>query len=83
MVTGSPIPQVDGVFDEDVLYTFVSDFDREDIEYTINEFFPEDMETKLVSVIRIGGLKSADQLCKVLMKIPPKKNFRWPMMTKS
>jgi hypothetical protein len=82
-VTGSPIPQVDGVHDEEVLYTFVSDFHREDIEYTLKEFIPEEVETKLVSVIRIGGLQSADQLCKIVIKIPPNKKFTWPMMKRS
>ena len=82
-VTGSPIPQVDGVFDEKVSYTFVSDFHREDIEYTLKEFIPGDVEIKLVSVIRIGGLQSADQLCKLILKIPPTKYFTWPKMKTS
>jgi hypothetical protein len=77
------IPQFDGTFDEEVVYTFVSDFHKEDIEYTIEEVMPEDVETKLVSVARIGGFQSADQLCKLLIKIPPGKNFIWPMMTNS
>jgi hypothetical protein len=60
-VTGSPIPQVDGTDDAEVMYTFVSDFHQEDIEYTLNEIIPEDVETKLVSAVRIGGIQSADQ----------------------
>jgi hypothetical protein len=43
----------------------------------------EIIETKLVSVVRIGGLQSADQLCKLVMKMPPEKNFIWPKMSKS
>ena len=82
-VTGSPIPQVDGTFDTEVFYTFVSDFHKEDIEYTLNEIIPEDLEPKLVSVVRFGGLQSADQLCKLFMKIPPDKNFTWPIMSSS
>ena len=50
-VTGSSIPQVDGTFDTEVFYTFVSDFHKEDIEYTLNEIIPEDLEPKLVSVV--------------------------------
>ena len=82
-VTGSPIPQVDGHFDTEVLYTFVSDFHKEDVEYTLNEIIPDDVEAELVSVVRIGGLQSADQLCNLIMKIPPDKNFTWPIMSLS
>ena len=76
------IPQVDGTFDVEVLYTFVSDFHKEDIEYTIQELIPaEEFETKLASVVRIGGLQSADQLCKLVIKMPPDQNFIWPRMS--
>ena len=70
-------------FDTELFYTFVSDFHKEDIEYTLNEIIPEDLEPKLVSVVRFGGLQSADQLCKLFMKIPPDKNFTWPIMSSS
>ena len=82
-LTGSAIPQVDGTFDEEVVYTFVSDYHKEDIEYTIEEVIPEDIETKMVSVVRIGGLQSADQLCTLLIKMPPEKKFVWPVMSQS
>ena len=82
-VTGSAIPQVDGTFDEEVVYTFVSDFHKEDIEYAINEVIPVDIATQKVSVVRIGGLQSDDQLCTLLIKMPPEKNFVWPVMSKS
>ena len=61
----------------------MSDFHKEDVEYTIKEVIPEGVETKLVSAIRIGGLQSAEQLCTVVVKIPPEKNFIWPRMSKS
>jgi hypothetical protein len=77
------IPQFDGTYDAEVVYTFVSDFHQEDIEYTIKELIPEDVDTTLVSVVRIGGLQSADQLCTLLIKMPPEKNFIWPIMSKS
>jgi hypothetical protein len=80
---GSTIPQVDGTFDAELLYTFVSDFHKEDVEYTLKEIIPEDVEIKLVSVIRIGGLQRADQLCKLVVKMPPEKNVIWPRMTQS
>ena len=81
-VTGSPIPQVGGVGDTEVVYTFVSDFHKEDIQYTLQEFIPENVDTELVSVVRIGGLQSADQLCTVVIKMPPDRNFTWPAMSK-
>ena len=65
------------------MYTFVSDFHKEDIEYTIKEVIPVDIEMKIVSVVRIGGLQIADQLCKLLIKMPPEKNFVWPVMSQS
>jgi hypothetical protein len=79
----STIPQIDGMFDAEVVYTFMSDFHKEDVEYTIKDVIPEGVETKLVSSIRIGGLQSAEQLCTVVVKIPPEKNFIWPRMSKS
>ena len=82
-VTDSPIPQVNGTFDAEVVYTFVSNFHKEDIEYTLQEFLPEDVETKCVSLARIGGIQSADQLCTLSIKMPPDKNFTWPTMSTS
>ena len=64
------------------MYTILSDFHKEDIEYTIKEVIPEDIEAKLASVVRIGGLQSAEQLCTYVIKMPPDKNFIWPMMTR-
>ena len=81
---GTTIPQVDGTFDGEVVFTFVSDFHKEDIAYTIKEVIPaEEVETKLVSVIRIGGLQSAEQLSTLVVKNSPEKNFIWPRMSKS
>ena len=82
-VTGSPIPQVDGASDEEVVYTFISDFHKEDIEYTLQELFSENIEKMFESGVRMGGLQSEDQLCTLLIKIPPEQNFRWPRMSKS
>ena len=53
------------------------------IEYTIKEVIPEDVEAKLASIVRIGALLSAEQLCTLVIKMPPDKNLIWPMMTKS
>ena len=80
-LTGSPIPQVDGICDTEVVYTFVSAFHEKDIKYTLKEFIPESVETDLVSMVRIGGLQSADHLCTLLIKIPTDRNFIWPAMS--
>ena len=78
------IPQVDGTFDVEEVYTFLSDFHKEDIEYTIRELIPtEEIETNLASVVRVGGLQSAEQLCTLVIKMPPEKNFIWPIMSKT
>jgi hypothetical protein len=82
-VTGLAIPQVDGTFDEEVVFTFVSDYHREDIEYTIKEVIPIDIESKLTSVVRIGGLMSADQLCTLVIKMPSENKFIWPVMSQN
>ena len=85
-VTGSPIPQFDGMENSEVenTFTFVSEFHVEDIEYTIKEIFPGEVETRLTSRVRIGGLRSADHLCTLQIKLPPdRKEFLWPTMTPS
>ena len=50
-VTGSAIPQVDGTIDEEVVFTFVSDFHREDIEYTLKEVIPVNVEMELMEEV--------------------------------
>jgi hypothetical protein len=40
-------------------------------------------ETELVSVVIFGGLQCADQLCTLLMKMPPDIKLTWPAMSKS
>jgi hypothetical protein len=36
---------------------------------------PVDVEMELISVVRIGRLKGADQLCTLQIKMPPEKKF--------
>ena len=65
-------------------FTFVSEFHKEDIEYTLKEIFPSEIETLLTSRVRIGGLRSADHLCTLQIKLPPdRKKIVWPTMTPS
>ena len=84
--TGSPIPQIDGasseIAEESVIYTFKSEYAEEDILYTIAEILSDKVETKLVSRVRLYGLRSADHLCTLWIKLPPDRNLSWPEMTR-
>ena len=62
-LTGSPIPQLDGESDDSVIFTFVSAYHREDIEYTLEKIFPEEIEVNLVSQEKSSGNWTADRLC--------------------
>ena len=80
------IPQVDGVVDESLevanTFTFVSEYHEEDILYTVEEVIPKEVKAHLTSRVRYGGLRSADHLCTLLVKLPPdRKTFNWPKMT--
>ena len=82
------IPQVDGVVDESLevanTFTFVSEYHEEDILYTVEEVIPKEVKAHLTSRVKIGGLRSADHLCTLLVKLPPdRKTFSWPKMTPS
>ena len=66
--TGSPIPQLDGQserLDDCVIYTFISEYAREDVEYTLKEIFPEDVKAILMSRVKVigRGPRSADHIC--------------------
>ena len=79
----SPIPQLDGAsenFGNRIIYTFVSEFAREDIEYTLREIFPH-VETNLISQVKIVRPRSADHLCTVEIIPPDLQNFSWPEMS--
>ena len=80
--TGSPIPQLDGESDDNVIYTFVSDYHREDIEYTLEEIFTKEIEVNLVSDEKCGGNWTADRLWTVIVKLPGHKIFAWPEMSR-
>ena len=85
MHTDSTIPQLDGepaMLDEFLTYTFVSEFAREDIDYTLQELFPAEMKAKLTSRVKAPhyGPRSADHLCSVQIKRPDDQRFSWPEM---
>ena len=80
-VVGSPIPQLDGESKCDVVYTFVSDYHKEDIEYTLEEIFPREIEVNFEYGDKVGGNWTADRLCKVT--ISGHKIYSWPDMTRS
>ena len=85
--TGSTIPQLDGepepaILDDFITYTFVSEFARDDIDYTLREIFPEEMEARLTSRVKAPhyGPRSADHICSVQIKLPDNQRFSWPEM---
>ena len=39
----------------DVIYTFISEYAREDVEYTLREIFPEDVKAILMSQKNVTG----------------------------
>ena len=82
---GSPIPQLDGEnenFTDSLIYTFVSEFATDDIELTLRELFPDDVETHIISQVKIGGLRSAEHLCTVSIKFSSDQTLSWPDMVK-
>ena len=58
------------MFQNSLTCTFVSEFHVEDIEYTLKEILPENIEATLVSRVKVVGPWSADHLCTVEMKLP-------------
>ena len=83
---GSRIPQLDGeceTLEEFVTYTFVSEYAAEDIIYTLEEIFPADVETKLVSQVRTKDPRSADHFCTLQIKLPAPQHFSWPKMNRT
>ena len=76
----SPIPQVDGPIDKEQLmkYEFVSNYAEEDVEYTLEEIFPEaslDLQT-----LKQCRPRSADYLYTVTVKLSPGQRSFWPEM---
>ena len=86
-VMGSSISQLDGNNDSDcdmtesLTYTFVSDYHREDVEYTLEEVFPKDVETQILSCKKVGDRSSADHLFSVSIQLPDDRKFSWPDMS--
>ena len=83
----TPITQLDGADDTDcdmsekLIYTFVSDFHQEDVEYTLKELLPDNIGTKILSNVKIGDRFTADHLFSVRLEIPDDQRFSWPEMS--
>ena len=82
----SPIPQIDGIEDvlaqqEKATFTFSSDFCEEDIIYSLEEIFQDNVETTLVKRERLSH-DSAEHLCAVEVKLATGQRsiFSWPDM---
>ena len=78
----SPIIQVDGQEhpDENISFSFKSEYGEEDILYALEEMFPADVvtSTHLRSRVRLGAL-SADHQCIVSLRLPAgQTDFGWP-----
>ena len=59
----------------------MSEFAIEDIEYTLREIFPN-IETNLLSRVKLIGPWSADHLCTLEIHLPDSQNFSWPEMSR-
>lgn len=77
------IPQLDGCSGDELsncIYTFESNYAKEDIEYTLVEVLTEKICQELVSIVKIGSKRSADHLCTVRLSIPML--WEWPEMNR-
>ena len=75
----SPILQVDGPIDEEqVKYTFKSEYAEEDLIYTIEEIFPE-KNANLESMVQCRP-RSAECVCTVVVKLASGQESAWPAM---
>ena len=75
----SSIQQVDGLEDNnEVGFTFISDYGEEDILDSFLELFPG-INANLASRVRVSRL-SADHLCKVVLHPVQAQSFSWPVM---
>ena len=58
----------------------MSDFATEDIEITLREIFPDDVDTELFARAKLGGIRSAEHLCTVSVKFCSDHRCSWPEM---
>ena len=79
----NPIPRIDGAVKDipadQVLFTFVSDYHKDDIEYTLDELFPA-KNAHLVFCIAHRPMQSADAECIVAIKKVSSEDVTWPEM---
>ena len=71
--------QLDGPIEErKVNYTFLSEYAKEDIEYTLEEIFP--MKNVILTAMVQSRPRSAECLCTVEVKLESGQEFVWPEM---
>ena len=78
----SPIPQVDGEHVvEHLIYSFKSDYSKEDIKDTLSEILPENITYNWISRERTRPLEfDAEHLCSVVLHEVKDQNFSWPIV---
>ena len=78
----SPIPQVDGEHVvEHLIYSFKSDYAKEDIEDTLSEILPKNITYNWISRERTRPLEfDAEHLCSVVLHGVKDQNFSWPIV---
>ena len=76
------IPQFDGAGEEpetQCVYTFVSTFAEEDVEYTLKEVLSNDIKIDIISREKVGDQRSAEHLFRVKVSMIDD-DWQWPMM---
>ena len=76
------ILQVDGTSDTfESTYSFVSDFAREDIDYTIEEVITEAIDVKVISREKIGDPRKSAEYLYTISVGTPSDDWQWPKMS--
>ena len=73
------IPQLDGCIGDELrksIYTFESNYAKEDIVYTLVKVLGDNICQELISMVKIGSKRSADHLCTVRLSSPIL--WEWP-----
>ena len=77
------IPQVDGQSEDlpsEITFSFISHYGKYDVEYTLEELFPEAFNAKLVSRKKVEHEKNANHICIVTLETACDELFTWPEM---
>ena len=77
------IPQLDGQSDDLknlLTFSFISEYGKYDVEYTIDELFPDSFNAKLVSREKLKNQKNANHICILTLEAASDELFTWPEM---